>query len=200
MLLARCEASSTQRVHRFRTNPGVGAGSCVRQTPSRRREAGAAVPDCRFLSGTVSNTADYPTTAGTPGLRDFRPADDAPIVKSLRTGGALVLDETEPARDFPAGGPVTTWRSARYCNPYDPTRIPGQQWRYSGSGRRRDGASRCSRGHGRLDSCTAAMCGISWRVPAEHWTLFDSRMCADLAAVRPGRATRQDRSRPRLVV
>jgi indoleacetamide hydrolase len=70
------------------------------------------------------NTADYPTTAGTPGLRDFRPADDAPIVKSLRAGGALVLGKTN-LHELSYGWTSNNLAFGAVHNPYDPTRIPG---------------------------------------------------------------------------
>jgi len=70
------------------------------------------------------NTRDYPTTGGTPGLRLFRPADDAPLVKVLRGAGAIVLGKTNMhelgygwTSDNETFGPVR--------NPYDPSRIAG---------------------------------------------------------------------------
>ena len=70
------------------------------------------------------NTADYPTTAGTRGLRDFRPADDAPVVKSLRAAGALVLGKTN-LHELSYGWTSNNHAFGAVHNPYDPTRIPG---------------------------------------------------------------------------
>src|SRR5262249_38961031 len=70
------------------------------------------------------DTADYPTTAGTPGLAAHRPKRDAPIVQRLLDAGALILGKANlqelaygPTSNNAAFGPVR--------NPYDPTRIPG---------------------------------------------------------------------------
>jgi indoleacetamide hydrolase len=70
------------------------------------------------------NTADYPTTAGTRGLRDFRPAEDAPIVKSLRAGGAIVLGKTN-LHELSYGWTSNNRAFGAVHNPYDSTRIPG---------------------------------------------------------------------------
>jgi len=70
------------------------------------------------------DTADYPTTAGTPSLAAHRPKRDAPIVQRLLDAGALILGKANlqelaygPTSNNAAFGPVR--------NPYDPTRIPG---------------------------------------------------------------------------
>src|SRR5580692_7814477 len=70
------------------------------------------------------NTADYPTTAGTPGLRDFRPAEDAPIVQALRASGALVLGKTN-LHELSYGWTSNNQAFGAVHNPYDPKRIPG---------------------------------------------------------------------------
>jgi indoleacetamide hydrolase len=40
------------------------------------------------------NTADLPTSAGTPALRGARPDEDAPVLAKLRKAGAIVIGKT----------------------------------------------------------------------------------------------------------
>ena len=70
------------------------------------------------------NTADYPTTAGTPALRHFRPRQDAPTVTALRNGGALVLGKTN-LHELSYGWTSNNLAFGPVRNPYDHDRIPG---------------------------------------------------------------------------
>ncbi len=70
------------------------------------------------------NTRDYPTTAGTPGLRRFRPEDDAPLISKLRAAGALVLGKTN-MHELGYGWTSDNFTFGPVRNPYDPTRIAG---------------------------------------------------------------------------
>ena len=70
------------------------------------------------------DTADFPTTAGTPALAANRPKRNAPIVQRLLDAGATVLGKANlqelawgPTNNNAAFGPAR--------NPYDLTRIPG---------------------------------------------------------------------------
>jgi indoleacetamide hydrolase len=105
--------------------------------PSRVLEAARACDKLRSAGGKPGplfglpipvkdsvNTAEYPTTAGTPGLRHFRPAEDAPIVKSLRAAGAIVLGKTN-LHELSYGWTSNNLAFGAVHNPYNPTRIPG---------------------------------------------------------------------------
>src|SRR5690242_4313241 len=78
----------------------------------------------RQLSYFRTGTKDLPTTAGTPGLRNFRPKDDAPIVRALYDSGAILLGKTN-LHELSFGWTSTNLAFGPVKNPYDPTRIPG---------------------------------------------------------------------------
>jgi mandelamide amidase len=93
----------------------------------RERRAGAKLGPLFGLPIPVKdsvNTRDYPTTGGTPALRNFRPREDAPLVAALRSAGAIVLGKTN-LHELSFGWTSNNLAFGAVHNPYDPTRVPG---------------------------------------------------------------------------
>src|SRR5882672_1383076 len=123
-LLARCE--SQRALNAFITlEPDrvlEHARACDRQ-----RRSGAKLGPLFGLPIPVKdsvNTRDYATTAGTPALRHFRPAQDAPVVASLKGAGAIVLGKTN-LHELSFGWTTNNLAFGAVHNPYDNRRIPG---------------------------------------------------------------------------
>jgi indoleacetamide hydrolase len=72
------------------------------------------------------NTADMPTSGGTPALRHARPTKNAPSLQKLLDAGAIVIGKTN-MHELAFG--ITSTNLSSFAgpvkNPYDTTRIPG---------------------------------------------------------------------------
>src|SRR5438094_2169977 len=123
-LLARCAAASP--LNAFISLEADRLRAAARAADQRRQRGERLGPLHGVPLALKDNidTADFPTTGGTPGLAAHRPKRNAPIVQRLLDAGALVLGKTNlqelaygPTNNNAAFGPAR--------NPYDSTRIPG---------------------------------------------------------------------------
>ncbi|HMK85122.1 MAG TPA: amidase family protein [Steroidobacteraceae bacterium] len=123
-LIARCRAASA--LNAFITfEPDRVLGEA--RVRDRERRAGVRPGPLFGLPIPVKdsvNTRDYPTTAGTPALKDFRPKEDAPLVAALKSAGAIVLGKTN-LHELSYGWTSNNLAFGAVHNPYDPARIPG---------------------------------------------------------------------------
>ena len=123
-LLGRCEAGKP--LNAFITLEPARVLEAAREA-DRRRSSGATLGDLHGLPIPIKdsvNTRDYPTTAGTPALRGFRPREDAPVVRALLGAGAIVLGKTN-IHELSFGWTSNNLAFGAVHNPYDPRRIPG---------------------------------------------------------------------------
>src|SRR5258707_7531254 len=123
-LLARCAAASP--LNAFISLEADRMRAAARPADQRRQRGERLGPLHGVPLALKDNidTADFPTTGGTPALAAHRPKRNAPIVQHLLDAGAIVLGKTNlqelafgPTNNNAAFGPAR--------NPYDPTRIPG---------------------------------------------------------------------------
>ena len=213
-LLARAEVA--RRLNAFISiSPGEVMEAA--RAADRRRAAGGELGALHGLPIPIKdsvNTSDYPTTSGTAALRNFRPKEDAPLVRALREAGGIVLGKTN-LQEMSLGYTCNNMAFGAVRNPYDPTRIPGG----SSGGTAVAVAARMAPLGVAEDTCgsirvPAALCGIAGLRPTTHrypsagvmpltplfdavgplarevadLSLFDSVMIGDfmpLAAVRP---------------
>ena len=123
-LLARCEAQ--RALNAFITLEPERVLEHARAC-DRLRRSGAKLGPLFGLPIPVKdsvNTRDYATTGGTPALRHFRPAQDAPVVASLKGAGAIVLGKTN-LHELSFGWTTNNLAFGAVHNPYDDKRIPG---------------------------------------------------------------------------
>jgi mandelamide amidase len=123
-LLARCEAGKS--LNAFISLDSAKVTEAARAA-DLRRNSGAFLGPLHGLPIPIKdsvNTKDLPTTAGTPALRNFRPKDDAPIVRTLYDAGAILLGKTN-LHELSFGWTSTNLAFGVVKNPYDPARIPG---------------------------------------------------------------------------
>ncbi|MEO8451009.1 MAG: amidase family protein, partial [Gemmatimonadota bacterium] len=123
-LLARCEAGKS--LNAFITLEPAQVLEAARAA-DRKRASGAALGLLHGLPIPIKdsvNTKDLPTSGGTRSLQGFRPKEDAPVVRSLRDAGAIVLGKTN-IHELSLGWTSNNLAFGAVHNPYDPTRIPG---------------------------------------------------------------------------
>lgn len=125
-LLARAERMAA--LHSLIALDAAGALAAARRVDAARA-AGIALPPLAGLPIIVKDnidTADLPTTGGTPALRHARPAANAPVLQRLIDAGAIVLGKAN-MHELSFGTTSTNFTpfAGTVRNPYDPDRVPG---------------------------------------------------------------------------
>lgn len=123
-LLARAEAAKSLNAFITLDPPRVLEAA---RTCDRIRASGAPLLPLHGLPIPIKdsvNTKDLPTTGGTKALRNFRPTEDAPLVRKLVDAGGIVMGKTN-LHELSFGWSSNNLEFGAVRNPYDPTRIPG---------------------------------------------------------------------------
>ena len=129
----------------------------------KRRKSGADLGPLHGLPVAIKDnidTANAPTSAGTPALRTHRPKANAPAVQSLFSAGAILLGKTN-MHELAYGGTCNNAAFGAVRNPYNEALIPGGS---SGGNAAAIAARMCAAGLGTDTGGSvripAALCGI----------------------------------------
>ena len=117
-LLAECERSGGLNAF-IHLDPDRVLDATSRAVPGGGRLSGLPVPVKDNF-----DTADMPTTGGTPGLRGHRPARTAPVLRRLVEEGAYVMGKLN-MHELAFGITSNNAAFGPARNPHDPARIPG---------------------------------------------------------------------------
>ena len=129
------EQYATQLLNRYREHKDLNAVTWIDTTKVLERARAVDIARSKGENlGTLAglpivvkdniNTVGFPTTAGTPALKDNFPRTHAPVVETLFRNGAILLAKTnmhELAMGMTTSNPAFGFTK----NPYDITRIPG---------------------------------------------------------------------------
>jgi hypothetical protein len=138
----------------------------------RRRASGAQLGMLQGLPIPVKdsvNTRALPTSNGTRALANFKPKDDAAVLKPLFAQGAILMGKTN-LHELSFGWTSNNAVFGPVRNPYDPSRVPGRPQPYQP----RIGKSERRHSH-RGDRGEAAAGGVaraSMRLHTSEWRRF----------------------------
>lgn len=119
-------AQSLEKLNTFRTLDREMVLEAARAA-DKARAAGTSLGVLHGLPIPVKdsvNTRDLPTSNGTRALRDFRPKDDAAVLKPLFGQGAILMGKTN-MHELSYGWTSNNGVYGPVRNPYDTNRVPG---------------------------------------------------------------------------
>jgi indoleacetamide hydrolase len=119
-------AQRLESLNAFRTLDREGVLEAARAA-DKARASGAPIGTLHGLPLPVKdsvNTKALPTSNGTQALRDFRPREDAGVLKPLLAQGGILMGKTN-IHELSFGWTSNNGIFGPVRNPYDPTRVPG---------------------------------------------------------------------------